>query len=56
MTVQQAFDNFIFSRRIQGLTEKTIDCYVSFNKPFVAQIGLDTDISMINRDLVNTYI
>ena len=56
MTVQQAFDNFIFSRRIQGLTEKSIDCYVSFNKPFIAQIGSDTDISLINRDLVNTYI
>lgn len=56
MTLQQAFDNFIFSRRIQGLTDKSIDCYMSFIKPFMVHIGSEIDISMINRDLVNTYI
>ncbi|MBQ8803345.1 MAG: tyrosine-type recombinase/integrase [Tyzzerella sp.] len=56
MTLQLAFDNFIFSRQIQGLAEKSIDCYVSFIKPFVAHIGSDLNISALNRDLVNGYI
>lgn len=56
MTLQQAFDNFIFSRRIQGATDKTIECYSSFVMPFVDYIGADADIYTINRDLVNNYI
>lgn len=56
MTLQQSFDNFIFSKRIQGLMKTSIDCYVSFVSPFVAHIGSDLDISALTRDLVNTYI
>lgn len=56
MTLQQSFDNFIFSRRIQGLTDKSISCYVSFVNPFIKFIGSDIEISVVNRDIVNTYI
>lgn len=56
MTVQQSFENFIFSRRIQGLTDKSISCYVSFIKPFIKFIGSDMEISVVNRDIVNSYI
>lgn len=56
MTIQQSFDNFIFSRQIQGLTNKSIECYLSFIKPFVVHIGSDLDISVLNRDMINTYI
>ena len=56
MTLQLAFDNFIFSRQIQGLSDKTIECYTSFVSPFVAHIGVNFDISRLTRELVNGYI
>lgn len=56
MTVQQAFDNFIFSRKIQGCADKSIECYESFCKPFVNYIGSNKDITMLNKDLINSYI
>ena len=56
MTLQQAFEDFIFSRKIQGCAEKTIECYESFCKPFVDFLGASIDISVINKNLVNSYI
>lgn len=56
MTLQSAFDNFIFSRQLEGLAKKSIDCYMSFIQPFVAHIGSNLDISALNRDLINGYI
>lgn len=56
MTVQQAFDNFIFSRQIQGLTSKSIECYNSFIKPYITHIGNHLDICDISRDMTNKYI
>ena len=56
MTVQQAFDNFIRSRRVQGLTEKTVKNYMEFVAPYVAFVGTDSDIYVINKDLTYTYI
>lgn len=56
MTLQQAFDNFIFSRKIQGCADKSIECYESFCKPFVNYIGSSKDITALNKDLSNSYI
>lgn len=56
MTVQQAFENFIRSRKLSGCTEKTIECYKSFCKPFIAFVGADSDISSLNHHLYNAYI
>lgn len=56
MTLQQAFDNFIFSRKIQGCSNKSIECYESFCKPLVNYIGAKTDISALNKNLFNSYI
>ena len=56
MTLQQAFDDFIFSRKIEGCTDKTIECYESFCKPFGEYLGHDIDISSINKTMINAYI
>ena len=56
MTVQQAFDNFIFSRKIVGCANKTIECYKSFCKPFIEYVGCDIDITELDKDSVNAYI
>lgn len=56
MTVQQAFENFIFAKQMQGCTEKSIVCYQDFCKPFIAFVGSDRDISTLNKDLYNKYL
>lgn len=56
MTVQQAFENFIFSRQILGCTGKTVKCYRELCKPFIQFVGANTDISVLNKDLYNKYI
>lgn len=56
MIMQSAFDNFIRSRRILGLAEKTIMNYTQFVTPFILFVGADSDISVINKDLTYSYI
>ena len=56
MTVQQAFENFIFSRQILGCTDKTIKTYQELCKPFIEFMGANKDISALNKDLYNKYI
>lgn len=56
MTVQQAFDNFIMSRQLADLTEKSIDDYTSFVQPFVSAVGSDSDFSKLTQDDINLYI
>ena len=56
MTLQQTLDDFMFSRKIQGCTEKSLECYHSFCMPFVNYLGENMDISLINKNIVNKYI
>lgn len=56
MTVQQAFENFILAKQIQGCTEKTLKDYQDFCKPFIEFVGSHRDVSTLNKDLYNKYI
>lgn len=56
MTIQEALDNFIFIKQIQGLSDKSISCYQDFIKPYIAQIGPDFDISELTKDITNNYL
>lgn len=56
MTVQQAFKNFIRSRKLRGLAEKTIKCYMDFNKPFINYLGVNTELVDITRETIDNYI
>lgn len=41
MTVSEAYDSFIISRRLSGLSPKTVSDYVQFVSPFVSYLGLE---------------
>ena len=56
MTVQEAFDGFILSRRLKDLSEKSIEDYTSFIGPLVREIGPDTDFKDVTREMINKYI
>lgn len=56
MIIQEAFDNFILSRRLQGSKEKTITCYCQTLTPYVNFVGKENDINTINRNDNNKYI
>ena len=56
MTIQEAFDGFILSRRLADLTPKTIEDYTSFVSPFVSFLGADLPLSELTQDKINGYI
>lgn len=56
MTVQESFDNFILSRRLSDLSDKTVTNYLQFLQPFVASIGPDREFSSITQTDINGYI
>lgn len=56
MTIQEALDNFISIKQIQGLSDKSINCYRDFIKPYIAQVGPDFDISNLTMDITNNYL
>lgn len=56
MTIQQAFDNFILSRRLADLSEKTIGNYTDFITPFITSIGADKQINALLETDINEYI
>lgn len=56
MTLNTAFDNFIFSKRLQGCSEKTLKCYVQVVHPLVRYLGSDVEISEVNRAGYNEYV
>lgn len=56
MTIQQAFDNFILSRRLADLSEKTIGNYTDFVEPFIASVGADKLLDILVEADINKYI
>ena len=56
MTLQEAFDNFILSRQLADLSEKSITDYLHFLQPFVCAVGSDRDITTLSQEDINSYI
>ena len=56
ITVKNAFDKFILSRKLADLAERTIRDYVEFISPFVQFLGLETYFDNIRQDDINEYI
>lgn len=56
MTLQEAFDNFILSRQLADLSEKSIADYLHFLQPFVCAVGSDRDITTLSQQDINSYI
>lgn len=56
MTISNAFDNFILSRRLADLSQKTIHDYCMFIVPFISYLGENRLVSTITQDNINQYI
>lgn len=56
MTVKEAFDLFLFKKRLKNLSGKTIENYVDNVIPFIRYIGESIEVSEITTDLVLEYI
>ncbi len=56
MTMQDAFDSFIFSRRLSGSSPKTISDYQDTIRPFVSFIGPETPLDSLHRENIQTYL
>lgn len=56
MTVSEAYDSFIFSRRLSGLSPKTVSGYMQFVSPFVSYVGSGRDYSSLSQQDVNGWI
>lgn len=56
MTLQQAFDDFILSRRLADLSPKTISDYQQFILPFLRSVGVNTAVDDIQQGNINDYI
>lgn len=56
MTMQEAFNNFILSRRLADLSVKTIKDYIEFVAPFVDFLGADKMLNALSEVDVNSYI
>lgn len=56
MTLGNVYDNFIRSRVLQDLTDKTLSAYRQFVTPFVRSVGADTEFSEIVQEDIEEYI
>lgn len=56
MTVKETFDKFIYAKRLQGLSDKSIKDYKQIVGFVVRFLGEDTDIQDISRDKIDTYL
>lgn len=52
MTLQQAFDNFIQSKQLAGLSVNTITDYKAILLPLIRPLGLSLDIGHLTPDMV----
>lgn len=55
MTIRQAFDKFIFAKRIQGLSSKSISDYEMMVGLFVRYVGHDTDVLELTKEKIESY-
>lgn len=56
ITLETAFDNFIFSKRLQRCSDKTLDCYRQVIYPLVEYVGADAELVSLSRDSYIGYI
>ncbi len=56
MTMQDAFDSFIFSRRLSDSSPKTISDYQDTIRPFVSFIGPETPLDSLGRENIQAYL
>ena len=56
MTMQQAFDNFILSRKLADLSDKSIKAYTSFISPFMYHVGAGKSVHDLKQDDIVSYI
>ncbi len=56
MTLDAVFYNFLFVKKLQGCSAKTIDCYCQVIRPLVDYAGSDLLLADFNRDIYNGYI
>lgn len=56
MKVKETFENFILSRRLSGLSIKSIKNYIDFVTPFIEYVGVDLEYTEIRQSNINGYI
>lgn len=56
MTVLEAYENFIASRRLADLSQSTITDYNNFLKPFLRFVGEQSDFLELTQETINSYI
>lgn len=56
MTIQESFDNFIMSRLLSGLSDKSIRNYRGFVYPFICFMGADVPVKGIKQADIDKYI
>lgn len=56
MTLLEVYDGFVLSKRLAGLSPKTLSCYQQFVMPFVEFVGADRDYASVSQADVNSYL
>lgn len=56
MKMGEAFDNFIFSKKLQGCSVKSVTCYSQVIRPLIEYVGADEELDSFSRDKYNEYI
>lgn len=56
VSVQESFDNFIVSRLLADLAERSIKDYREFMAPFVRFVGSERDLGTIEQKDIDGYI
>lgn len=56
MNVSSAFKNFIHSRELKGLSEKTIESYKLHTVRFISHIGIDTEMESIVQEDIERFV
>lgn len=56
MTLNTAFENFIDAKKVQGLAKKSIEDYIDFVRPYVKDLGEETEIATLTKERTSQYI
>lgn len=56
MTVQEAFENFIYSRQLKGVSDKTVESYRLHTVRFIVHIGYTTEMENITQEQIDKYV
>lgn len=56
MTVHEAFENFIYSRHLKGLSDKTIESYRLLTVRFIVHIGAETEMESIMQEDIERFV